>query len=165
MRLEAILDYWEGKVTKRPKRWETKEPSRFWALTSPELFMPPTENYSIRLYLNKTTITGGSVAIFVLIAWLSPLAYVLHTYPQLLHNLRYHKLFIALLSHVGIYWMPYAILFLLVFNYAINFPLFYFWNRRAARLREESVQDTVSVGTAAIAAPRVWLPPPVRPGG
>ena len=164
MSLVMVLDYWEKRVTKRPKRWETKEPSRFDLWCCPEFFQP-VEDYRLRLYLVRTTISGVIVVLLVLLTMFAPVAYFVHLYPQILHNPRYHKFLISLLSDLGIYWLPCYILLLLVFNYAINLPRFYFWNRRAKRLRSEVKLMPELSGRMNVPDPSVWPPPPVRPGG
>ena len=100
------------------------------------------------------------VIYFVL--WLFPVAFLWYKYPFVLHNPRYHKLLIGILSHSGFYIIPWGALFLLVFHCMLSLPRVYFWNRRAERLRREPPLSEAPAEAATTDA-GVWPPPPERP--
>jgi hypothetical protein len=70
---------------------------------------------------------------------------------------------IGLLSHEGFYWMPWMVLFLLAFNCLLYLPRFYFWNRRAERLRREPPSSSEATVEAVALDTSIWPPPPKMP--
>lgn len=74
------------------------------------------------------------------------------------HHGRAHALLIGLLSKHGIYLIPYLIIVMNVVNFGIQYPNYYFWNRRAARLRRDGIPITPTDDTAWPPAPTISPP-------
>jgi len=105
---------------------------------------------------------------FILIAWLVPLAYVWHRYPKffysaVFHHGKAHALLIGFLSAEGFYQTLLALIFLLAFSLMLWLPRYYFWNRRAARLRREPPSPETATDEAVTADISIWPPAPKRP--
>ena len=157
--IKTVLDKLETGFT---KALPLKTPFQHWVQTlSPDSSLSPTETYSWSLYFRVSTPPGvGTVLLiaFMLVVVWGTLRYRV---PILFTNPYVHKWFIGKLSREGFYWMPAGFLFLLLFNYAIYLPRRYFWNRRAARLRQEP-PDLVAAVEPLPPDPSVWPPPPLR---
>ena len=159
---EAFLDRWEARATAGPESWQNKPASntkRLVMAIHSDLRMQPAERYSLQLYLRQVAITGLPVVFLIAVVWLFPIVFLWYKYPFVLHSPRHHKLLIGLLSHTGFYTLPWIILFLLGLNCILYLPRFYFWNRRAQRLRREPPLPVVPIETLAVDA-GVWPPPP-----
>ncbi len=162
---EAFLDKWEALATKGPELWRNKPASntkRLVMALNPDLHLQATENYRLRLYLRQVAITGLPMVFLIAVFWLLPLAYLWFKYPFVIHNAKYHKLLIGLLAHEGFYMTPWGMLFLVSVNFMLYLPGFYFWNRRAERLRREPPLPDTSAEAVALDT-SVWPPPPKKP--
>lgn len=161
---EAFLDKWEARATQRAKRWR-KEPAPGWITAwQPDWHLPPTENYTLRLYIRQIAFTGLPSVAFIVLGWLLLFGLLWFWYRPILQDPQYHKMLIGFLSHEGFYWTPCAVLLMLAFNCLLWLPRFYFWNRRAERLRREpplaeAPAEAVAIDTS------VWPPPPKTPAG
>jgi len=159
---EAFLDRWEARATTGPELWQTKPESivkRLAMAIHSDLRMRPTERYSLPQYLRQVAVTGVPVVFFISIVRLFPLAYSWWKYPSVFYDPRYHKIFIGLLSYEGFYIYPWMVLLLLTVNCLLYLPHFYFWNRRAERLRREPPLPDVPAEAVAVDT-GVWPPPP-----
>ena len=162
---EAFLDKWEAHATKGPEQWQKEPASNIKQLVMtihPDLRMQPADGYSLRRYLRQVAVTGLPVVAIIFAVWLSPLVFLWYKYPFVLHAPRYHKLLIGVLSHSGFYIFPWLMLLLLTVNCLVWLPRFYFWNRRAERLRREPPLPDVPAEAVAIDT-SVWPPPPKIP--
>lgn len=155
--VEAILDRLEPRFLGKPKR-------RLPLWFAPDSCLEPVERYSLRLYLRVTLGSGLPVAAFILLAILAPLAYLWHQFPRFMreaifHHGRAHALLIGFLVQQQYYMVPLVSVFLLIFNFLLYLPRFYFWNRRATRLAR-----TTSGSQAAQSVDlSIWPPPPKKP--
>ena len=149
---------------RRAKDGKTKPPPKWVTALSPDLRLQPTEKYSLRMYLRQVATTGLPVVFLIAVFWLLPLAYLWLKHPFVIHNPKYHRLLVGLLSHGGFYMTPWGLLFLMMVNFMLYWPGFYFWNRRAERLRREPPPLSEAPGEATTDA-SVWPPPPKRPAG
>ncbi len=161
---EAFLDKWEGLATKRGKRWENKRAPIWMTAFQPDWYLPPPERYTFYLYMRQTAFPVLPLMAFIVFGRFVPLVYLWFKYPIFFQNRGLHKSLIGLLSHQGYYLLPWEMLFFFVFNGMITLPRFYFWNRRAERLRREppladAPAEAVAIDTS------VWPPPPKTPAG
>jgi len=159
---EAFLDRWEVRTTKRGKRWEKETPPKLVLAVSPDLRLLPTERCTLGLYA-RSSLHAVFITAVMLAVWLMPLIFLWLRYPFVLHNPRYHKLLIRILSHSGFYIIPWEALFLLVFHCMLSLPRFYFWNRQAERLRREPPSLSEAPVEATKLDAGIWPPPPKRP--
>ena len=159
---EAFLDKWEASATKKGKRWEEKRPPKWVVAASPDLRLQPTEKYSFGIYMRQTAFPVLPIIALIVFGRFAPLVYLWFKYPVLFQNRGLHKLLIGELSHLGYYFLPWILLFLLAFNGMLYLPRFYFWNRRAERLRREPPLPDVPTGAVAVDT-GVWPPPPKKP--
>lgn len=161
--VQTMLDRLEPKFTDKPKRWADKPPPRWVARLRHDTYLQPTEHYSWWLFFRLATPPGISIFIF---AWLMHsliLVALWYQYPLLFTDRHYHKLMIGLLSHEGVYQMPWIFIFFLAVNYALHLPYRYFWNRRAARLLREPAAAPALPIADVVADPSIWPPAPIRP--
>jgi len=156
---EAFLDKWEARATERGKRWEKETPERWCLIISPDLRLQPTENYSLRLYIRQPAFHVWPVAALDVFGLLAPLVYFWLLDPAIFQNRHLHKALIGTLSDGGYYFIPWLSLLWVAFIYLLHLPRFYFWNRRAERLRREPPPPIIQAETTAISA-GVWPPPP-----
>ena len=156
---ETFLDRWEARATSRGKQWEREVPPRWYVAMSPDILLQPTERYTLRLYVRQ----HWQIVLIVtinLVLWLFPVVFLWYMDPFVVHNPRYHKTLIGLLSTTGFYVFPWIIVSLLTLNCALYLPRFYFWNRRAERLRREPPLPSVKAESPMVDA-GVWPPPPI----
>ena len=161
--VQTVLDRLEPKFTDKPKRWADKPPPRWIARLRHDTYLQPTEHYSWWLFFRLHTWAGVSVVVILTVTQAIIWGCLWHQYPFLFTDKHYHKLMIGLLSHEGMYQLPWMYLFLLAFNYALHLPGRYFWNRRAARLLREPVALPAAPIVGTIADPSIWPPAPIRP--
>lgn len=156
---EAFLDRWEASATSKGKRWEKEAPPLWIAAFHPDWYWPPTERYTVHLYIRQAVFTGLPLVAFMILGWLLPFGLLWFWYRPILQDPKYHKLLVGLLSHEGFYWMPWTVLWLSVLPCLFCLPRFYFWNRRAERLRREPPLPDVPTEAVAVDT-GVWPPPP-----
>ena len=66
-----------------------------------------------------------------------------------------------MLSTEGYYFIPWLSLLWVALIFMLHLPRFYFWNRRAERLRREPPLSIIEAEAMAVDA-SVWPPPPTR---
>lgn len=155
---ETLLNKLEYTAT---KRGPTKTPFQRWVMRiSPDSTLLPTETYSWPLFFRVASPPGIGVVLFLAFGQAMMWVVLRYYHPELFNNPKYHKLLIGLLSREGVYWMPLALLFLLLSNYTLYLPRRYFWNRRAARLRREPLELAVLPVESIGVDPGVWPPAP-----
>ena len=161
---EAFLDKWEERATQRGKRWEKKHPPKWVLAINPDLRLQPTEGYTFRLYMRQMAYPVLPLIAFILLGRFTPLVYLWFRYPVFFQNRGLHRSLIGELSHLGYYFLPWEMLFFLAFNGLLYLPRFYFWNRRAERLRRAPLLPDAPAGAVALDT-SVWPPPPKKPAG
>ena len=162
---EAFLDKWEAHATKGPEQWQKKPASnikRWVTALNPHLRMQPTQKYNLRLCLCQAAYSELPFVAAVFVLWLFPLAYSWLQHPFVLHNQNHRKPLVSILSHSGFYFYLWLVLGLLTVNCLVWLPRFYFWNRRAERLRREPPLPDIPAEAVAIDT-SVWPPPPKIP--
>ncbi len=156
----ALLDKLEPWFTRPYRR---SMPHSAWnAFFYSDRALPPVEHYSWRLFFRVATPVSIFVVVLIALTQLIVFAVVRYKVPALFAP-RNHKVLIGFLSREGIYWLPWALLGVFVFNYALYLPRRFFWNRRAARLGREGREKPVSTVMEEAPDPGVWPPPPKRP--
>lgn len=161
--VQTILDRLEPRFTDRLSRRKNKPSPRWTVRWQHETYLQPTEHYSWWLFFRLRTWSGVGTVVILTVAQVIIWGCLWHQYPLFFTDKHYHKLMIGLLSHEGIYQMPWAYLFVLAFNYALYLPERYFWNRRAARLLREPIALPAVPLAGTIADPSIWPPAPIRP--
>ncbi len=159
---EAFLDRWEAFATKRGKRWEEKPPPKWVVATNPDLRLQPTERYTFGMYMRQIAFPVLPILVFIVLGRLAPLVYLWFKYPAFFQNRGLYRSLIGILSQQGYYLLPWEMLFLLAFNGILYLPRFYFWNRRAERLRREPPLPDTSAEAVALDT-SIWPPPPKKP--
>jgi len=156
---EAFLDKWEALATKRGGRWEKETTEKWYVAISPDVLLQPTDNYSLRLYMRQPAFHVLPIVAFNVLVMLAPLVYFWFMDPAVLQNRQLHKTLIGMLSDGGYYLIPWASLLGVAFVFMLHLPRFYFWNRRAERLRRGPPSPGVQAEAFAVDA-SVWPPPP-----
>lgn len=153
--MTPVLDKLEPFFTRRNKSWEKKGVPPLWAWLSPALLLREGEWYGVGLFARQAVTPVLLISVFMFgitgIIWLW-LYGKCHTHVEIVPVLNH---FVRLRLWDDLL----ATLILMPFNFALEFPRLYFWNRRAKRLRgrqDEPVPPVVSVPVD----PAVWPPPP-----
>ena len=155
---ETLLNKLERSAT---KRGPIKTPFQRWLVRlSPDSTLLPAETYSWPLFFRVASPPGCGVVLFFAFGQAVIWGALWYYRPELFNNPKYHKLLIGLLSREGVYWMPLALVSLLLFNYTLYLPRRYFWNRPAARLRREPPEPVALAVDNVEADPGVWPPAP-----
>lgn len=71
-----------------------------------------------------------------------------------------HAFILGILSRDGFYYFPLLPLIVFPFILLLEWPCYYFWNRRAKRLREEYRALVLAAADEAPASESSWPPPP-----
>lgn len=135
---EAFLNKQEEVWTRKRKRRQNKPIPLWLAPFYPDQHLSPAEVYPIRLYIQAALVLVLFFALIEVVLWAilllalfgPSLLYHLLTY----HDLK-HRVFIGILSHEGLYFAPFVLIAAIILSLLIFWPRYYFWNRRAARLR------------------------------
>ncbi len=161
---EATLLKMETSCTRRPKRWENSTPSFWDAWRLPTLSLKPNEAYTRRSYLR---VVAMSAAFHTLIVFSSlGIGLVISTFiiPDLWSNLldpKHHTYLVGVFYQEGFYLVPFLPLFSWLIYFAVEWPRYFFWNRRAKRLQREGPFLVPIVAAALVPNdPNVWPPPP-----
>ena len=167
---ERTLQKMETVWVPRRKEWEDKPPSFWQVWWKPSLLLRPNDDYSRKLYLRVVLVSTLRSLTFLTVANGVGLAVAtLIVSPEfwpLFRDPKSHAYIIGALSREGFYLLPLVPLFCLLVNTAGEWPVYFFWNRRAKRLQ---VAGSVGTPTVAIAEAgeinnTVWPPPPRRMG-
>lgn len=166
--LEAVLDRLEVLCTKPNKRWKEKQPPDWAVWMSPDLSLRPDDPYRRTLYVRAVSthllITlpfyFAAIGIGVAVGWSSlKKIYVFLNAP---HPTGQAHAFVILTRDLVLFLAVAFPLVLAAIPLAGLFPRYYFWNRRARRLRsQEAVPELVPAEI--LMDPAVWPPPPKRP--
>ena len=161
---EATLLKMETACTRRPKIWENSMPSFWDAWRLPTLFLKPDETYPCKTYLRVVILSvlvlmllyGLAIAIALVVA-----TFLIPHFWSVALDPKAHKFIIGALARAGFSLLPLVPLFALIVNATVQWPHYYFWNRRAKRLqREEFVEIPVVAAAVAPNDPSVWPPAP-----
>jgi hypothetical protein len=163
---EATLRKMEAFWTRH--RWETEPPPFLYAWCNPSFLLRPDEEYTRKLYLRTALTQALGTVLWVTILLCAVIALSALFWPgswQIVHDPKNHAFLIGDLSREGFYYLPWYPLMLFLFSLTMHWPGYFFWNRRARRLRrEDHVQAPI---TAVIAEATVddgssWPPAPRR---
>jgi len=162
---EAILDKLEPRFTKINRQLPEKPYRRWIPLPRPNILRDPLEPYSTKRFVKNAILPVVVLSVIYELSYLLPLAYLWYQFPHAFWHLILshgapHAGFIGALSQVGFYQLPYVLLILLAFNFLINYPRYYFWNRRAARLRREGLPPHPPLYLRPEEAVDFWPPAP-----
>ncbi|MGI4787628.1 MAG: hypothetical protein ACRYFS_02130 [Janthinobacterium lividum] len=138
---------------------------RWLALWNPSRLLKPAEKYYPKLYLSVAVLTTLHALLWVILANALGLALGILIFPEFLPVIRdpkNHKLLISILSREGFYLLPFYPLGMLLVSLLLEWPRFFFWNRRAKRLLDEgALQVSLNDMREAPAEDNtIWPPPP-----
>ena len=160
---EATLLKMETSCTRLRK--EIEDAPTFWqACQYPQVLLRTSQTCALKSYLRAAVLsTTALISVVCLIQCFVPavsLLLVPHLW-SMIFDPKNHAHVISGLSQEGFYYLPFAPLIWLLASLAINWPRYFFWNRRAKRLQQEGYIEVQPV-TAAIVAddPNVWPPAP-----
>ena len=160
MTWQALLDKLEPGMT-RQNSWGRGQPHRAWVVAAfPDCDLPPAEDYTWPLFWRVATPPGMGVVVLLLVTTVLVAASLWHQFSAFFTDPKYHRAVIRLASRMNLYALPWALLGLLLFNYALYLPRRFFWNRRAARLRRQTGETAVQTLADLAPDPAVWPPPP-----
>lgn len=159
--MSALLDRLEAVCIRR--EWRDRTPPRWMLWLSPSLRLRHTERFPLRMFLWELLYPALPIAIIQVLAVSAGILVIVWRDPWILHH---HRLLLRLISLITTRYRFYVCvpLILIGFSFLLNFPNFYFWNRRAARLTmagdsEQAVPDSET----RVADGHVWPPPPTSP--
>ena len=146
-------------------RKEIEDAPTFWQTCQyPTLLLKPDEAYTRKSYLRVVSLSAVAVTLLICAIQCFILAVAALIVPQLwsvILDPKNHAQQIGILSEEGFYYLPFLPFILLLFSLAINWPTYFFWNRRAKRLQREGPVSVPIVAAALVPDdPNVWPPPP-----
>lgn len=161
---EATLDKLEPRFIRIAPRRRKKPPPK-WLM--PTARLEPTQPYPFRDYVWSSLLPGLAADVYMVVMLLLMLFLLRYQHPTFFraavsHHGRAHAVFISLLSHYTSL-LPTALVFYPAFNLLLYLPTWYFWNRRAARLRWEALQPLPSPPDPLPLDPTIWPPAPTLP--
>ena len=132
----------------------------------PTLVLRADETYTRKSYLRAVTIAVLGSTLFSILAVVSisfAFALILHfTWTDVTHP-KMRALLIAFLLKQGVFQGLLAPLIIFPFSLALNWPRYFFWNRRAKRLQREGYIEVPLVTAALIPDDPTICPPAPRP--
>ena len=160
---EATLLKMETSCTRLRK--EIEDTPTFWQTRKyPQVLLKTNQTCALQNYLWAVLLSTATLTLSVCIVLGIVIAVFAITWPQLwavMHDPKNHALLIRALSHEGVYNLPLVPIAWLLFSLVLDWPRYYFWNRRAKRLQREG-STLVSIVAAAELPDdtTVWPPPP-----
>lgn len=161
---EATLLKMETSCTRHRKDWEAS-PSFILTWLYPTLLLKPDEAYTRKSYLYTSIV--HTVALTLVVCAIPCLvvagyALIAPDFWAQVSDPKNHAQQIGFLSQEGFYYLPFVPLIFLLFNLAINWPQYFFWNRRAKRLQQEEPALVPIIAAAVPDDITVWPPAPHR---
>ena len=161
----ATLDKLETRFVHIAPRWRKKPPPK-WLM--PTARLEPTQPYPLRDYVQSSVLLALAIGVLILVTMLFTWLALWYQHPAFFraavsHHGRAHSILIGLLSHDFSSTLPLDLVFLSVFNLLIYLPTWYFWNRRAERLRLQPAQPRPEQSNPLPLDPTLWPPAPTTP--
>ena len=162
---EATLLKMETSCTRLRK--DIENAPTFWQTCQyPQLSLKTNQTYGLKNYLWAAVLSTAALTLVVCLIQCFVLAVSLLLVPQLwsmIFDPKNHAQQIGILSQEGFYYFPVVPLIWLLFSLMLEWPRYFFWNKRAKRLQRAGCVSIPAIAAAVVPEDNAVWPPAPRP--